>query len=500
MKKYFFIFIMVVMLGQVGFSQTNNPFFMEWNTPFQVPPFEQIKNEHYMPAFTEAMARQKKEIEEIIRNTDVPTFENTVAALDQSGSFLDKVSSVFYGLNAANTDPEMQEIAKKLSPLLTGHGDDINLNPALFAKVSEVFAKKDKLGLDSTQVRLVEEMYKDFVRGGANLDEKSKKRLRDLNTEINMLQLTFGQNLLAETNAYRLVVEKKEDLSGLPEGTILTASEAANKVDSTKGKWVFGLQNPSVMPFLQYADNRKLREVIFKAYINRGNNGNANDNKEVIGKLIKLRSEKARLMGYKDFASFVLENRMAKNPANVNKLLEQIWSPALKKAKEEAAGLQAIMKKDASEAQLQGWDWRYYSEKEKKQRFGLEEETLKPYFQLDHVRQGVFYVANRLYGISFTEVQNAPVYYSGVKLFECKDADGSHLGVLYLDFHPRQGKRGGAWCGSYRSQTYKDNQRVAPVMTIVCNFSAPTAETPALLTADETETFFHEFGHALQVY
>ena len=497
MNRHLLIIMMIGIFGQMGFSQNSNPFFQEWNTPFQVPPFEQIKNEHYMPAFTEAMAKQKKEIDEIIKNTSPPTFENTVVALDQSGSLLDKVSSVFYGLNAANTNPEMQEIAKQLSPMVTKHGDDIKLNPDLFAKISIVYKSKDKLGLDSAQLRLVEETYKDFIRGGANLDQKSQARLRELNTEINMLQLSFGQNLLAETNSFQLVVDKKEDLAGLPESLVLSASEAAGKIDSLKGKWVFSLQNPSVMPFLQYADNRKLRELIFNAYINRGNNNNANDNKKVIEKLVALRSEKARLMGFKNYASFVLEDRMAKTPENVFNLLEQLWTPALAKAREEATDLQVQMKQEAGEARLEGWDWRYYSEKVKKQRFALEEETLKPYFQLDNVQQGVFYVANRLYGITFTEIKNAPVYCNGVRLFECKDADGSHLGVLYLDFHPRKGKRGGAWCGSYRSQAFKDDQRVAPVMTIVCNFSAPTTDSPALLTSDETETLFHEFGHAL---
>jgi peptidyl-dipeptidase Dcp len=493
-----FIFLIAMTMTAISLvAQTGNPFFEKWNTPFGVPPFEQIKTEHYMPAMMEGIKQHQAEIDAIVNNPEPPTFKNTILMFDQSGELLEKVSLVFYGLNGANTNKEMQEIARKLSPVTTKHSDDINLNPGLFKRIKAIYEKRNELKLDADQKRLVEELYKGFVRGGANLPPEKQEKLRELNKEISMLQLTFGQNLLAETNSFKLVISDKADLSGLPQGLIATAAETAAADSATKGKWVFTLQNPSVMPFLQFSDKRELREKIFSAYTNRGNNNNDKDNKAIIQKLIPLRLEKAKLMGYPTYADFVLEDRMAKTPQNVYDLLNQIWIPALAKAKEEEAGMQKMIAEAGLAFQLEGWDWRYYSEKVMKKRFDLDEESLKPYFKLENVRDGIFYVANKLYGITFTEVKNAPKYEKDVTLFECKDSDGSHLGVLYMDFHPRAGKRGGAWCGSYRPQSYKDGKRVAPVMTVVCNFSPPSADKPALLSADETETFFHEFGHAL---
>ncbi len=496
--KRFNIFVIALMIMYVNVSGQNaNPFFAEWKTPFGVPPFDKIKNEHYMPAFKKAMEEHNGEIVRIVANGDAPTFENTILALDLGGSLLEKVSVVFYGLNSAHTSNEMQEIARQLSPLTTKHSDDINLNPALFERVSQVYKQKESLKLDPDQLRLLEETYKGFVRGGAALGPKAQNRLRDLNKEINMLQLTFGQNLLAETNAYRLVIDTRDELVGLPENVITSAWEAGQKEEATKGKWVFTLHNPSIMPFLQFAENRLHREKIFNAYINRGNNDNDKDNKQVIEKLIALRAEKANLMGFENFAAFALDNRMAKTSDNVYALLNQIWSPALNKAKEESTELAAMLEQDNPGETLQGWDWRYYNEKLLARQFQLAEDDLRPYFKLGNVLDGIFYVARRLYGITFTEVKNPPVYHPDVRLFECKESNGTHLGVLYFDFHPRESKRGGAWCGSYRPQHYKNGVRVAPVSTIVCNFTAPSADKPALLTADETETLFHEFGHAL---
>jgi len=497
MKKLFLLMTISGLVTGSAVTQEKNPFLVEWNTPFQVPPFEQIKNEHFMPVFLIGIKQHQDEIDAIVANSDPPTFENTILAFDESGALLEKISLVFYGLNSANTNKEMQNIAKQLSPLVTKHTDDINLNPGLFQRVKFVYERRENIKLDPDQKRLVEETYKDFVRGGANLDSVKQENLRELNKEISMLQLTFGQNLLAENNGFMLVINDSADLAGLPQGIISTAAEVANTDSATKGKWVFGLQNPSVMPFLQFSDKRDLREKIFHAYINRGNNNNDKDNKAIIVKLIPLRLEKAKLMGYSTFAGFVLEDRMAKKPQNVYKLLNQIWIPALAKAKQEKTEMQSFIQESGEKFKLKGWDWRYYSDKIMKQRFDIDEETLRPYFKLENVRDGIFYVANRLYGITFTEVKNAPKYFKDVTLFECKDADGTHLGVLYMDFHSRASKRGGAWCGSYRTQSYKEGKRVAPVMTIVCNFSAPAADKPALLTADETETFFHEFGHAV---
>lgn len=473
-----------------------NPFFTEYATPFGVPPFDEIKLEHYKPAFLKGMEEQAKEIDAIVNARSMPDFENTIVALDQSGQLLRRVSAVFYGLNSANTSDEMQALSKELSPLLSKHSDDISLNPRLFERVKQVYDNKEKFNLDKEQTKLLEETYQDFVRGGANLDSAKQAKLRQLNSEIAMLQLTFGQNMLKETNAFQLVIDKKEDLAGLPESLIANAAAAA-KAAGMEGKWLFTLHNPSVMPFLQYADNRALRERIFKGYINRGNNNNDADNKEVVKTLLQKRLEKAQLMGYEDYASFVLEDRMAKTPANVYNLLDEVWAPALKQAKAELADIQNEIKKEGNSFEAEGWDWRYYFEKAKKAKFNLDENQIRPYLPLDQVREGAFYVANKLYGITFTQLKDMPLPHPDALCFECKDKDGTHLGVLYMDFFPRASKRGGAWCGSYRSQTYADGKRQGPVVTIVCNFTQPAAGEPALLSADEAATLFHEFGHGL---
>ena len=473
-----------------------NPFFTEYATPFGVPPFDEIKLEHYKPAFLKGMEEQAKEIDAIVNARSMPDFENTIVALDQSGQLLRRVSAVFYGLNSANTSDEMQALSKELSPLLSKHSDDISLNPRLFERVKQVYDNKEKFNLDTEQTKLLEETYQDFVRGGANLDSAKQVKLRQLNSEIAMLQLTFGQNMLKETNAFQLVIDKKEDLAGLPESLIANAAAAA-KAAGMEGKWLFTLHNPSVMPFLQYADNRALREKIFKGYINRGNNNNDADNKEVVKTLLQKRLEKAQLMGYEDYASFVLEDRMAKTSANVYNLLDEVWAPALKQAKAELADIQNEIKKEGNSFEAEGWDWRYYFEKSKKAKFNLDENQIRPYLPLDQVREGAFYVANKLYGITFTQLKDMPLPHPDALCFECKDKDGTHLGVLYMDFFPRASKRGGAWCGSYRSQTYADGKRQGPVVTIVCNFTQPAAGEPALLSADEAATLFHEFGHGL---
>lgn len=473
-----------------------NPFFTEYATPFGVPPFDEIKLEHYKPAFLKGMEEQVKEIDAIVNARSMPDFENTIVALDQSGQLLRRVSAVFYGLNSANTSDEMQALSKELSPLLSKHSDDISLNPRLFERVKQVYDNKEKFNLDKEQTKLLEETYQDFVRGGANLDSAKQVKLRQLNSEIAMLQLTFGQNMLKETNAFQLVIDKKEDLAGLPESLVANAAAAA-KAAGMEGKWLFTLHNPSVMPFLQYADNRALREKIFKGYINRGNNNNDADNKEVVKTLLQKRLEKAQLMGYEDYASFVLEDRMAKTSANVYNLLDEVWTPALKQAKAELADIQNEIKKEGNYFEAEGWDWRYYFEKAKKAKFNLDENQIRPYLPLDQVREGAFYVANKLYGITFTQLKDMPLPHPDALCFECKDKDGTHLGVLYMDFFPRASKRGGAWCGSYRSQTYADGKRQGPVVTIVCNFTQPAAGEPALLSADEAATLFHEFGHGL---
>lgn len=473
-----------------------NPFFTEYTTPFGVPPFDEIQVAHYKPAMLKGIEEQAKEIEAIIHNPETPTFENTIVALDQSARLLSKVQEAFYGQSSVNTTPEIQDLEQELAPLLTQHADNIRLNPLLFARVKEVYESPDTARLNKEQKKLLEETYKSFIRGGANLSADQQARLRELNEKISVLELTFGQNLLKETNAFRLVVEKAEDLAGLPEPMTAAAADAASQA-GMNGKWIFTLHNPSIMPFLQYADNRELREKIFKAYINRGNNGNENDNKAVVKQLVTARLEKARLMGYEDYAAFVLEENMSKNEKNVYTLLDQIWAPALAKAKAELADIQAEIRKEGGDFEAEGWDWRYYFEKAKKAKFDLDENEIRPYLELNRVREGAFYVANRLYGITFTEIKDIPKPDPDAFAFECKDKDGTHLGVLYMDFFTRPGKSGGAWCGGYRAQTYADGKRVAPVVTTVFNFSKPAEGQPALLSFDEAGTIFHEFGHAL---
>lgn len=480
-------------------TPADNPFFTEYSTPFGVPPFDKIQLQHYMPAFIEGMKQETAEVQAIIDNAEEPSFENTIVAYDQTGQLLRKVSSVFYGQNSANTSDEMQELSRELSPLLSKHSDDINLNPKLFARIKAVYDKREQLGLDAEQAKLLEETYKDFVRSGANLPEDKQERLRELNNEISLLQLTFSQNMLKETNSFQLVIDNEEDLSGLPQNLIASAASAAAEA-GMQGKWLFTLHNPSVMPFLQYADNRDLREKIFKGYINRGNNGNDADNKEVVRKLLAVRLEKAQIMGYDDYASFALDDRMAKNSANVYKLLDEVWTPALVQAKKELSDIQAEIRKEGNDFNAEGWDWRYYFEKAKQTKYSIDENEVRPYLQLDSVRQGAFYVANRLYGITFTRLNNIPLPHPDAQAFECKDKDGSSLGVLYMDFFPRASKRGGAWCGSYRSQSYKDGTKVTPIVTIVCNFTQPSGGQPALLSVDEAKTLFHEFGHALHSF
>lgn len=477
-------------------ASASNPFFTEYTTPFGVPPFDQIKVADYKPAFLRGMEEQMKEIEAIVSNTSEPTFENTLVAFDRSGELLSKVAYAFGGESSVNTTDEIQELEQELSPVMSKHSDDIRLNPGLFARIKSVYDNQAKFNLDKEQTRLLDETYKRFVRGGANLDAEKQAKLRELNETLSRLELTFSQNSLKETNAFQLVVDKQEDLSGLPE-TVVAGAASAAKEAGMDGKWLFTLHNPSVMPFLQYADNRDLREKIYKGYINRGNNGNASDNKDVVKQLVAARLDKAKLMGYDDYAAFVLEEQMAKNETSVYKLLDQLWAPALAMSKAELADINAAIKKEGGNFEAEGWDWRYYFEKAKKARFNLDENEIRPYMELNNVREGAFYVANKLYGITFTEIKDIPKPDADAWAFECKDKDGSTLGILYMDFFTRPGKSSGAWCGGYRSQTYENGKRVIPIVTTVFNYSKPAEGQPALISADEAETVFHEFGHAL---
>lgn len=499
-KKSFIPFLVVASMfvgcGSENKLQSDNPLLQTYETPFNVPPFDKIKDEHFKPAFEEALKQHNLEIDSIVNNSEDPTFENTIVALENAGSLLSNVSTVFYNLNSANTNDSIQAIAKELAPQLSAHNDEINLNAKLFARVKSVFDNKDSFPLDAEDQKLLEETYKGFVRSGANLSDGDKETLKKINADLSVLTTEFGQNLLAETNAYELVVENKEDLAGLPEGLVSAAADVA-KAKGKEGKWVFTLSNPSVMPFLQYADNRELRKNIWDAYQKRGNNDNDNDNKDILIKIANLRLEKAKLLGYASHADYVLEEAMAANPANVYQLLNKLWAPAINKAKVEAADIQKEIDAAQDTFKVAPYDWRYYAERIRVKRFALNEEEIKPYFSLASVREGAFETAKKLWGISFVALNNVPTYHQEVEVYEVKDKDGSHLGLMYADFFPRESKRGGAWMTSYRKQSTQDGKRVAPVISIVCNFTKPVGDQPALITFDEASTLFHEFGHAL---
>lgn len=500
-KKSFIPFLVVAALivgcnNDEKNKHSDNPLLSEYETPFNVPPFDKIKDEHFRPAFEEALRVHNLEIDSIVNNTEEPTFANTILALENAGSLLKSVSTVFGNLNSANTNDSLQAIAKDLAPVFSAHSDEISMNAKLFERVKSVYNNKQAFGLDQEDVRLLDETYIGFVRSGANLSDTDKEKLKKINSELSVLTTTFGQNLLAENNAYELVIEKKEDLAGLPEGLISAAAETA-KAKGKEGKWVFTLSNPSVMPFLQYADNRELRKEIWNAYQSRGSNGNEQDNSETLVKIANLRLEKANLLGYSSHAAYVLEESMAATPANAYALLNKLWTPALNKAKVESADIKKEMNDAGFDFDVAPYDWRYYTEKIRSKRFSMNEEEFKPFFSLSAVREGAFATANKLWGLTFVALNNVPTYHEEVEVYEVKDKDGSHLGLLYADFFPRESKRGGAWMSSFRNQYTKDGKRVAPVITIVCNFTKPVGDQPALLTFDEATTLFHEFGHAL---
>ena len=484
--------------GSVLAAPSDNPFFKKYDTKFGIPPFEKIKVEHYMPAFKKGIEEQKKEINDIVNSKQAPTFQNTVEALEYSGELLSNVQSVFSNLSGSNTSKELQAVAKEVTPLLSKHGDDISFNDKLFARIKAVYNnEKEKSKLTGEQKRLLEESYMGFVRSGANLSPEQKERMRKINEELSNLALKFGDNVLAETNSFKLIIEKKEDLSGLPEGLIAGAAEDA-KAAGMDGKWLFTLQNPSVMPFLQYADNRGLREKIAKAYYMRGDNNNEFDNKETIKKIVALRLEKAQIMGYKNFAEMTLENTMAKKPENVNKLLNQLWTACLPNLKKEAIELQNMIDRSGEKVKLEAWDWRYYSEKLRKEKYDLDEEATRPYFKLENVRDALFSLYSKLWGLKIIPRNDLPKYHPDVQTYEIQEANGKHIAILMMDFFPRESKRGGAWMSNFRDQ-YVDEKGnfVSPIVTTVLNFSKPSGDTPALLTFDESETLFHECGHAI---
>ncbi len=472
----------------------DNPFYAEYNTPYGVPPFDLIKFEHFRPAFEAGIKCQASQVEKIATSEQKPTFENTVLALEHSGELLDKVSTVFFNYMSALTDDSMQMLAKEMAPILSSHTDNIFMNAKLFERIKEVYKNKDELkGEDFV---LLDKTYKNFVKQGANLSEDKKARLREINKELGILTLQFGENVLNEVNRYKLWIDDEKDLSGLPQ-SVVDAARVAAKAEGKNDSWLFTVNRSSSTPFLQYADNRELRKQMYLAYINKGNYRDSLDNNENITRMLNLRNEKAVIFGYPNYSALALHDRMSKTPENVYALLDKLWEPALKVAKKEAADMKKMIKKEGGEFELAGWDWWYYAEKIRKERYDLSDEDIRPYFKLENVEAGAFEVANKLWGLEFKQVTNLPLFHPDARTFEVRESDGTLIGILYADYHPRKSKAGGAWMTSYREQSYKNGERVIPVISTTCNFTMPTADKPALLSLDEVETLFHEFGHCL---
>lgn len=470
---------------------TNNPLLKS----FDKAPFEQIKNEHFKPAFLEAIENARKEIDAIVENTETPTFENTLEALDFSGRQLDRVSSIFFNLNSAETNDEIQKIAQEVSPLLSEFGNDVTLNETLFKRIKLVYEQREHFDLTAEQQTLLEKRYKSFSRNGANLEDTAKKRLREIDAELSKLKLKFGENVLAETNKYELLLTKEEDLNGLPEG----AKEAASQLAKSKDKegWLITLDYPSYIPFMKYAENRELRKELSLVFGSKGFHKDELDNQENVLKIVSLRHERANLLGYKTHAHFVLEERMAETPEKVQNFLTELLEKAKPAAEREFAELEAFAKELDGIAQLEKWDSAYYSEKLKQKLFNLDDEKLKPYFKLENVIDGVFKVTEKLFGLNFKEVFDIEKYHEDVKTFEVYDSSQNLVSIFYADFHPRPGKRGGAWMTSYKPQYTLQGENSRPHISNVCNFTKPTSTKPSLLTFNEVTTLFHEFGHAL---
>jgi len=499
MKKTLIFFSVAVMIlsGCSKKEVNDNPLLNEkFGTPFEVPPFDRIKAEHYKPAYLKGFEEQKKIIKKIISNPETPTFENTIKALEYSGELLGKVSRIFGALNSAHTNDTLQAINKEIAPLVSRHRDDINLNDSLFQRIKYIYDNRDKFTLTEEEKKVLDDTYRSFVRNGAALSPEDKEKLRKINEELSILSVRFSENLLAETNAFKLVLEKEEELAGLPAGARAQAASLAKNM-GLDGKYVFTIQVPSMTPFLQYSDRRDLREKLFTAYFMKGDNDNEHDNKDIIARMAKLRVERSKLLGYENYAAFALERNMVKTPEKVFDFLKQVWDAALPVAKDEAAAQQAIIVREGGKFKLQPWDWWYYTEKIKKEKFDLDDEITRPYFHVDNVINGMFYVANRLYNLEFKERNDIPKYHPDVKTYEVT-RDKKHVGILMIDNYPRASKRSGAWCGAFRSQ-YRDpkGKMITPLVYIVTNSTPPSTDKPSLLTSEEASTLFHEFGHAL---
>lgn len=502
MKKTF----IYVLIAGIGFTacnnnkseqKTDNPFFAEYNTPYQTPPFDLIKFKHYEPAFIEGMKQGRAEIDAIANSNETPTFANTILTYEKAGELLDKVSDVFFNIKGSENTDSIAALAKRLSPIMTKYRADISLNENLFKRIKDVYEQKDELKLSVEEKSMLDKIYSGFVRSGANLTADKKDQLRAIDSELSALTLQFGDNVLAETNSFKLVIDNEKDLSGLPASVVGTAAETA-KADGKDGKWMFTTHKPSMLPFLQYADNRDLRKQLYMGYVNRGNNNNEFDNKEIAKKIVNLRLKRAQLFGFKNYAEFVLEKNMAKTPEKAFELLNKLWKAALPDAKKELAEMQKVIDQEGGKFNLASYDWWYYANKIKKAKYDLDEEELKPYFEINNVRDGAFTLASKLYGIKFIPRNDIAKFNPENQVFELQEADGTHIGIFYLDYHPRASKRGGAWMSSFRKQSgFGTAKPVSPIIMNICNFTKPVGDTPSLLTPEEVETLFHEFGHAL---
>lgn len=488
------IFMTIVATTAPAIGQNANPLLQDWNTPHQTPPFSKIRNEHYVPAMRQAIKEAEKAVDNIVKQKDAPTFENTIVAMQKGSDNLERISGLLFNLNECHTNAEMQEIVMKLSPELTRFSNSINMNEKLFARVKAVYDQRDRLNLNTEQRTLLEETYKGFVQNGVNLTGKDKKLYAKNSERLAELSQQMNQNVLADNNDYILHITDKKDLSGLPENVIAAARQEAQ--DRNMEGWVFTLAYPSFGPFLTYADNRDLREQIWRAYNSRGNRGNKNDNNEVIREMTHLRYQQAKLLGYNNYCEYVLSDRMCETPLQLANFFEQLLSASLPFAQQDLADVSAYAMKMGATLPLQRWDFSYYSEKLKQEKYDFDAELLRPYFQLEKVRQGIFDLYGRLYGLTFKEANNIEVYHPDVKVYEV--FDGSRfMGVLYLDMHPRASKRSGAWMTEFRGQSNMDGKQIRPLIQVVCNFSKPVGDQPALLSFDEVETFMHEFGHAM---
>ena len=478
-------------------QEKGNPLFSEFNTPHGIAPFAEITIDHYREGMLKGMEEQKAEIEAIVNNSEAPTFENTILALDKSGELLRKVRGTFSPLSSSNSNDQTRALQKEMSPISSTHSDDINLNEKLFARVKSVYDSRESLTLTPEEAKILQNTYDRFVNSGAELSDEDKAKLRELNKEISMLQLEFSQNLLYETNNTFVVAESLEEMKGLPQANIDAAAKMAND-NGQPGKWMFNMQRPSCNPVLQYCENRELRRKVYEAYYNRGNQDNDHDSKAICAKLVALRLEKAKLMGYSNYAEMALKNRMASTPKAVYDLLMQVWEPAVAKAKEEIEDIRAEIRKDGKDFEPAGWDYMYYLDRAKKAKFAVDEEEIRSYLEINNVMQGIFHVANKLYGLTFKEITaEVPSYEPTAKAFEVIDRDGKLLAIFYSDNFTRDNKNAGAWCTSFRSQSYKNGERIVPIVVNSCNMTIPNNEGYALQSIDNVETLFHEFGHAL---